>query len=96
MSVPSGLVPYCPVCGKPMAMNLRADDTFVQDEGWYAAQQRYEDFVLRHRNMKVLYLEIGVGFNTPVIIKYIFHALTAENPLVIGVGMAIHACDMHG
>ncbi|MDO4340290.1 MAG: Sir2 silent information regulator family NAD-dependent deacetylase [Eubacteriales bacterium] len=80
MRIPSELVPRCPVCGKPMTMNLRCDNTFVQDEGWYAAQDRYSDFLRRHKGMKVLYLELGVGANTPVIIKYPFWKMTAENP----------------
>ncbi|MBE6819348.1 MAG: Sir2 silent information regulator family NAD-dependent deacetylase [Ruminococcaceae bacterium] len=79
MKIPTELIPKCPVCGKPMAMNLRADDTFVQDEGWYEAHHRYEDFVRRHEGMKVVYLELGVGYNTPVIIKYPFWRWTAEN-----------------
>ena len=72
MRVPSELIPRCPRCGRPMSMNLRADDTFVQDEGWYAAARRYEDFVRRHSGGAVLYLELGVGMNTPGIIKYPF------------------------
>ena len=80
MAVPTELVPRCPKCGAPMSMNLRADDTFVQDEGWYLAAKRYDDFIRRHRQGKVLFLEAGVGFNTPVIIKYSFWQLTAENP----------------
>ena len=80
MRVPSELIPRCPRCGRPMTMNLRADDTFVQDEGWYAAAQRYEDFVQRHKNCGVLYLELGVGGNTPGIIKYPFWDMTALNP----------------
>ena len=79
-SVPAGLVPRCPVCGAPMVPNLRADDTFVQDEGWYAAAGRYEDFLRRHRAGRVLYWELGVGYNTPAIIKYPFWRLTAQNP----------------
>jgi len=79
MRVPTELVPHCPVCGKPMAMNLRADDTFVQDEGWYVAYQQYEDFLRRHEGLKTVYLELGVGYNTPVIIKYPFWQRTAEN-----------------
>ena len=63
-----------------MAMNLRADDTFVEDEGWHAAAARYQDFLRRHQHGRVLYLEIGVGGNTPVIIKFPFWRLTAENP----------------
>lgn len=79
MKIPTELIPKCPVCGAPMAMNLRADDTFVQDEGWYAASERYYDFLRRHKNLNVLYLELGVGGNTPVIIKYPFWKMTAEN-----------------
>lgn len=80
MRIPSELVPHCPVCGKPMTMNLRCDDTFVQDEGWYAAQGRYTDFLRRHEGMRVLYLELGVGANPPGIIKYPFWKMTAQNP----------------
>lgn len=79
MRVPTELVPHCPVCGKPMAMNLRCDSTFVQDEGWYAACSRYEDFLRRHEGAKVVYLELGVGGNTPVIIKYPFWKMTHQN-----------------
>lgn len=67
MRIPSKLIPYCPVCGKPMSMNLRADDTFVQDEGWYKAGGRYSDFMRRHKKDRVLFLELGVGMNTPVL-----------------------------
>lgn len=80
MRIPSELVPRCPRCGKPLTMNLRSDDKFVQDEGWYAAAGRYEDFVRRHQGGAVLYLELGVGFNTPGIIKYNFWRQTAQNP----------------
>lgn len=80
MRVPAGLVPRCPVCGAPMTMNLRADDTFVEDEGWHAAATHYRDFVRRHRGSRLLLLEIGVGANTPVIIKYPFWRMAAENP----------------
>lgn len=90
MRVPSELVPRCPVCGKPMTMNLRADDTFVQDDGWYKAAGRYNDFVRRHRGLRVLYLELGVGFNTPGIIKYNFWQATAENK------NAVYACVNQG
>ena len=78
MKVPSELIPYCPKCGKPMSMNLRADDTFVEDEGWHKAAQRYSDFLRRHQNMKVLFLEAAVGFNTPTIVKYSFWRMTYE------------------
>lgn len=81
MRVPTELVPHCPVCGKPMTMNLRCDNTFVQDEGWYAAYSRYEDFLRRHEGAKVVYMELGVGGNTPVIIKYPFWKMAKGNPL---------------
>ena len=80
MRVPSPLVPRCPVCGAPMSMNLRADDTFVEDEGWHRAANRYQDFLRRHQGLRVLYLELGVGGNTPVIIKYPFWKMTHQNP----------------
>ena len=66
MRVPSELVPHCPHCGKPMSMNLRADATFVEDEGWHAAAERYSEFLRRHENCKTLFLELGTGYNTPV------------------------------
>ena len=89
MRVPSALLPKCPVCGKPMTMNLRADDKFVEDEGWREAAARYESF-LRTRKGKNLFLELGVGFNTPVIIKYPFWQMTAKNPA------ATYACVNYG
>ncbi len=79
MRIPTGLIPKCPVCGEPMTMNLRSDDKFVEDEGWHEAVARYENF-LRTRKGKVLFLELGVGYNTPVIIKYPFWQMTANNP----------------
>ena len=78
MEVPSELVPHCPKCGKPMSMNLRADDTFVEDGGWHKAEQRYSDFLCRHQNMRVLFLEAAVGFNTPTIVKYSFWRMAYE------------------
>jgi NAD-dependent protein deacetylases, SIR2 family len=81
MRVPSALVPRCPKCGAPMAMNLRFDDTFVEDLGWNEAASRYADFVQKHLNDKLLLLELGVGSNTPGIIKYPFWRITAQNPL---------------
>ena len=66
MRIPSELVPRCPNCGKPAAMNLRSDDTFVQDAGWYEAAERYALFIKRHQGMRTLYLELGVGYNTPI------------------------------
>lgn len=80
MDVPSELVPRCPKCGRPMSMNLRADNTFVQDEGWYAAAGRYDDFVRQNEDTFILYLELGVGMNTPGIIKYNFWQQTYQNP----------------
>lgn len=79
LRIPSELIPHCPVCGAPMTVNLRSDSTFVQDEGWYAARSRYEDFLRRHGEGKVIYLELGVGENTPVIIKYPFWKMTYQN-----------------
>lgn len=76
MIVPSELVPYCPECGKPMSMNLRADNTFVEDEGWHVAAQRYEQFLDRHKNLNIIFIELGIGYNTPVIIKYPFWQMT--------------------
>ena len=86
MKVPSELVPRCPVCGKPMTMNLRADDTFVEDAGWHAAAGRYAEFLRRHEGMGMLFLELGVGYNTPGIIKYPFWQMTARN------AKAVYAC----
>lgn len=80
MRVPSELIPYCPVCGAPMSMNLRADDTFVEDNDWHKAAARYQDFLRRHKGLSVLYLELGVGGNTPGIIKYPFWKMTYQNP----------------
>jgi len=83
MRIPSELVPHCPVCGAPMSMNLRADNTFVEDNGWHEASKRYTDFVRLHKDRKVLYLELGVGGNTPGIIKYPFWQMTAANPRAV-------------
>ena len=80
MKIPSELLPVCPHCGKPITMNLRCDDTFVQDEGWYRAAERYKNFLRTREGQKILFLELGVGYNTPVIIKYPFWRMTAKNP----------------
>ena len=90
MKISTELVPYCPVCGAPMSMNLRADDTFVEDGGWHAAARRYEDFLRRHEGEHILFLELGVGGNTPVIIKYPFWRMTYQNP------KAVYACVNYG
>ncbi|SDX93353.1 SIR2 family NAD-dependent protein deacylase [Eubacterium barkeri] len=83
LRIPSELIPRCPLCGKPMTVNLRCDNSFVEDEGWHLAKTRYEDFLHAHKTARVLYLELGVGGNTPVIIKYPFWRLTAQNPKAI-------------
>lgn len=90
MRVPPELVPRCPVCGRPMTMNLRTDHTFVQDEGWHQAQDRYRKFLRRHAGLRVVFWELGVGGNTPVIIKYPFWTYTAKNP------KATYACVNRG
>lgn len=86
MRIPSELIPRCPVCGEPMSMNLRADNTFVEDAGWHSAAQRYQDFIRRHQGLRILFLELGVGGNTPGIIKYPFWQMTYQNP------NAVYAC----
>lgn len=78
MKVPDELIPRCPVCGRPMTVNLRADDAFVEDSGWYAAAQRYENFVRGCKGKNTVLLELGVGGNTPVIIKYPFWAMSRD------------------
>jgi NAD-dependent SIR2 family protein deacetylase len=80
MRVPTGLLPVCPKCGAPMTMNLRSDDTFVEDLGWNEAASRYVNFVQAQDGRKLLLFELGVGSNTPGIIKYPFWRLTARNP----------------
>lgn len=97
MKIPSELIPRCPVCGKPMTTNLRCDDRFVQDEGWISACERYESFVNRYKNKRVVYLELGVGGNTPAIIKYPFWKLTASNPdaIYVCVNYGEAACPRH-
>ena len=89
MRIPSTLIPKCPDDGSDVGMNLRADDTFVEDEGWHKAAERYENF-LRTRKGRILFLELGVGYNTPVIIKYPFWQMTAKNP------EAVYACINYG
>lgn len=90
MKIPTELLPTCPHCGKPLTMNLRSDDKFVEDEGWHRAAERYENFLRTRAGGKILFLELGVGYNTPVIIKYPFWQMTAKNP------NAIYACINQG
>ena len=89
MRIPSELIPKCPDDGSDVCMNLRADDSFVEDEGWHKAAERYENY-LRTRKGKILFLELGVGYNTPAIIKYPFWQMTAKNP------EAVYACVNYG
>ena len=90
MRIPTELIPTCPRCGKPMEMNLRADERFVEDEGWHKASRRYHDFIQRYHSSHVVYLELGVGGNTPGIIKYPFWRMTIANE------DAIYACINFG
>jgi hypothetical protein len=90
MRVPTDTLPVCPVCGRPMSMNLRADDTFVQDAGWHTAAARYQTWLEGHVDKRIVYLELGVGLNTPSIIKYPMWRLTAANP------DATYACINYG
>ena len=89
MRIPTDLIPKCPKCGKPLTMNLRSDDKFVEDKGWHEAAARYREFLHNHDG-KILYLELGVGYNTPGIIKYPFWQMTADNP------DATYACVNYG
>lgn len=90
MKIPTELIPKCPKCGKPLTMNLRSDDKFVEDEGWLKASEHYENFLRTRQNQSILFLELGVGYNTPVIIKYPFWQMTAKNP------KATYACINYG
>ena len=90
MKIPTELLPTCPHCGKPLTMNLRSDNKFVEDEGWHRAAERYENFLRTRAGQKILFLEFGVGYNTPVIIKYPFWQMTAKNP------NATYACINQG
>lgn len=78
MKIPTDLIPYCPVCKKTMSVNLRADNTFVEDKGWHRASDRYMEFINKHRNLKVLFLELGIGMNTPSIVKFSFWRMVHE------------------
>ena len=90
MKIPTELLPLCPHCSRPMTMNLRCDDTFVEDEGWHRAAERYENYLRTRAGEKILFLELGVGSNTPGIIKYPFWQMTAKNP------DAVYACINQG
>ncbi len=90
MRISTELIPKCPKCGKPLTMNLRSDDKFVEDEGWLKAARQYENFLRTRQDQNILFLELGVGYNTPVIIKYPFWQMTAKNP------KAVYACINYG
>ena len=90
MRIPTDRIPKCPEDGFDVAMNLRADDSFVEDEGWHKASAAYSDFLRRHKNLHVLYLELGVGANTPIIVKYPFWQMTLANE------KAVYACINYG
>ena len=90
MTIPTELIPICPDDGSDMTMNLRADDTFVEDDGWHRAAEAYTDFLRNHEDLHVLYLELGVGANTPMIIKYPFWRMTMAN------AKAVYACLNYG
>ncbi|MBR1737559.1 MAG: Sir2 silent information regulator family NAD-dependent deacetylase [Firmicutes bacterium] len=90
MKIPNELIPKCPKCGRPMTTNLRCDDKFVEDDGWHNAAKRYNDFIKSHRNAHILFLELGIGSNTPAIIKYPFWQMTLENK------NSIYACINYG
>ncbi len=90
MRIPTELLPVCPHCGRPLTMNLRSDDKFVEDAGWHEAAGRYAEFLRTRRRGRILFLELGVGYNTPSIIKYPFWQMTAENP------RAVYACVNFG
>ena len=83
LRIPSELVPKCPVCGGRMEVNLRSDETFVEDEGWHAASERYTEFIRRHKDGKVLFLDLGSGGNTPIVFKIPFIRWTMQNPNAI-------------
>ena len=90
MRIPFELLPVCTHCGKPVTMNLRSDDKFVEDKGWHEAAERYENFLRTRKERRILFLELGVGYNTPVIIKYPFWRMTVQNP------KATYACINYG
>lgn len=77
--IPSNLIPKCPICGSPMTTNLRCDDKFVEDEGWHKHKKRYMEFIKQNKNKNILFLELGVGYSTPVWIKYPFIKMTLDN-----------------
>lgn len=90
--IPSVLIPYCPICGKPMTLHLRSDKTFIQNDEWYAAAERYEHFLNKHLTDKTIYLEIGVGYNTPAIIKFPFIKNTFDNKNAVYICLNTEEC----
>ena len=98
MTVDTKLIPRCPICGEYMSMNLRADDTFVEDDGWRASAKRYAEFIRKNISKKIVFMELGVGMNTPGIIKYNFWNMTREfekaNYICINYDDATYPCDI--
>ncbi|MBO7485988.1 MAG: Sir2 silent information regulator family NAD-dependent deacetylase [Spirochaetaceae bacterium] len=90
MRIPTELIPKCPDDGSDVTMNLRADDNFVEDESWHRASAAYSDFLRKHDGQHILFLELGVGVNTPVIVKYPFWQMTMAND------KAVYACINYG
>lgn len=92
MKIPTELIPKCPYCGRNMSMNLRADSTFVQDKNWDKQKSKYENFLKNSNNSKILFLELGVGFNTPSIIKYNFWRMTLNNKKSVYASINLGEC----
>lgn len=92
MKIPTELIPKCPYCGRNMSMNLRADSTFVQDKNWDKQKSKYEKFLKNSNNSKILFLELGVGFNTPSIIKYNFWRMTLNNKKSVYASINLGEC----
>ncbi|MCI5830718.1 MAG: Sir2 silent information regulator family NAD-dependent deacetylase [Treponema sp.] len=90
LEIPAELIPKCPACGEPLTTNLRCDNSFVEDVGWQTACENYSKFLKENISKKILFLELGVGSNTPGIIKYPFWQMTVQNK------NAVYACLNYG
>ena len=77
--IPSDLVPKCPVCGSDMDLNIRKDNFFLEDEEWIKMKYNYINFLRKSDDNKIVFLELGVGFNTPTIIRFPFEQMTLQN-----------------